>query len=190
MLAALGLPFTERLLVHAHWTVNGFKMSKSIGNVADPITAIDEFGIDVVRWYLARIGGYFRDDVGTSNSLYGLLETNVSDSGDWSREQLIKHGKEVASLLGNLYSRIASPKIRALVETHERPSLLDMNEAGVQSFLEQLRRLPALYHDRMQALQIADALNHLVAMLEEVGVLSLWNHLYLSDDLGTRRIYS
>ncbi|KAF9819446.1 hypothetical protein IEO21_02054 [Rhodonia placenta] len=153
MLAALGLPFTERLLVHAHWTVNGFKMSKSIGNVADPITAIDEFGIDVVRWYLARIGGYFRDDV------------------DWSREQLIKHGKEVASLLGNLYSRIASPKIRALVETHERPSLLDMNEAGVQSFLEQLRRLPALYHDRMQALQIADALNHLVAMLEEANLL-------------------
>lgn len=100
MLAALGLPFTERLLIHAHWTVNRFKTSKSIGNVADPISAIDEFGTDVVRWYLARIRGYFRDDV------------------DWLRGQLIKHGKVVASLIGSLYSRIAYPKICALVETH------------------------------------------------------------------------
>lgn len=79
MLAALGLPFTERLLIHAHWTVNRFKTSKSIGNVADPISAIDEFGTDVVRWYLARIRGYFRDDVGTSNSFHGLPEPNISD---------------------------------------------------------------------------------------------------------------
>lgn len=77
-----------------------FKTSKSIGNVADPISAIDEFGTDVVRWYLARIRGYFRDDV------------------DWLRGQLIKHGKVVASLIGSLYSRIAYPKICALVETH------------------------------------------------------------------------
>jgi len=40
-------------------------MSKSIGNVADPFDAMDEFGVDVVRYYLARVGGRFRDDVGS-----------------------------------------------------------------------------------------------------------------------------
>ena len=64
MLLALDLPLSQRLLSHSHWTVNRHKMSKSVGNVADPIEAIDEFGIDVVRWYLARVGGHFRDDVG------------------------------------------------------------------------------------------------------------------------------
>lgn len=41
-------------------------MSKSIGNVTDPIQAINEYGLDVVRWYLTRIGGRWRSDVGES----------------------------------------------------------------------------------------------------------------------------
>ena len=64
MLQALGLPLSTRLLAHSHWTVDRAKMSKSVGNVADPIKAIDEFGIDLVRYYLARVGGRFKDDVG------------------------------------------------------------------------------------------------------------------------------
>ena len=70
MLQALGLPLTTRLLAHSHWTVDRAKMSKSVGNVADPIKAIDEFGIDLVRYYLARVGGRFKDDVGQSPSSY------------------------------------------------------------------------------------------------------------------------
>lgn len=65
MLQALGLPLTKQLLTHSHWTVEQRKMSKSVGNVADPIEAIDEYGLDVVRYYLARVGGRFKDDVGT-----------------------------------------------------------------------------------------------------------------------------
>ncbi len=64
MLLALGLPLPQRLLSHSHWTVDQRKMSKSIGNVADPVQAIDEFGLDVVRYYLARVGGRSKDDVG------------------------------------------------------------------------------------------------------------------------------
>lgn len=64
MLQALELPLPKRILSHAHWTVNRQKMSKSIGNVADPFKAMDELGVDLVRYYLARIGGRFKDDVG------------------------------------------------------------------------------------------------------------------------------
>lgn len=64
MLAALELPFPQKLLAHSHWTMDHRKMSKSIGNVVDPIAAIDVYGIDIVRYYLAEIGGKFRDDVG------------------------------------------------------------------------------------------------------------------------------
>ncbi|KXN88711.1 putative methionine--tRNA ligase, mitochondrial [Leucoagaricus sp. SymC.cos] len=63
MLTALGLPLSRQILAHAHWTVNQKKMSKSVGNVADPIEAINEYGVDVVRWYLARVGGRWRSDV-------------------------------------------------------------------------------------------------------------------------------
>lgn len=68
MLQALGLPLTRQLLTHSHWTVDQRKMSKSVGNVADPLEAIDEFGLDVVRYYLARVGGRFKDDVGKADA--------------------------------------------------------------------------------------------------------------------------
>ena len=64
MLQALELPLPQRLLAHPHWTINRRKMSKSIGNVVDPFQAIEEQGADLVRYYLARVGGRFKDDVG------------------------------------------------------------------------------------------------------------------------------
>jgi methionyl-tRNA synthetase len=64
MLLALSLPLQKTLLTHAHWTVSQKKMSKSVGNVADPFQAMEEHGVDVVRYYFARVGGRWRDDVG------------------------------------------------------------------------------------------------------------------------------
>lgn len=72
LLLALDLPLPRRLLSHAHWTVGQKKMSKSRGNIVDPFEAINAFGIDVVRYYLARVGGRFRDDVGMPNFTFCL----------------------------------------------------------------------------------------------------------------------
>lgn len=58
-------PLSRTILAHAHWTSSQKKMSKSLGNVADPLEAIDKWGIDMVRFYLMRVGGRWRDDVGT-----------------------------------------------------------------------------------------------------------------------------
>ena len=84
MLQVLNLPQPRYLLAHSHWTVDRAKMSKSVGNVADPIQAIDEFGIDLVRYYLARVGGRFKDDVGAclrvcrmSLHPHSVLDTDV-----------------------------------------------------------------------------------------------------------------
>jgi methionyl-tRNA synthetase len=74
MLQGLDLPLSQRLLTHAHWTMNQKKMSKSVGNVADPFKAMEHYGVDAVRYYMARIGGRFRDDVGQSpNAIISLL---------------------------------------------------------------------------------------------------------------------
>lgn len=63
---ALDLPLPKLLLVHAHWTVGKKKMSKSIGNVVNPFEALKTYGTDATRYFLARAGGRFKYDVGTS----------------------------------------------------------------------------------------------------------------------------
>ena len=63
---ALGLPLPKRLLVHSHWTVEKKKMSKSVGNVVNPFETMETYGADAARYFLARAGGRFKNDVGAS----------------------------------------------------------------------------------------------------------------------------
>jgi methionyl-tRNA synthetase len=58
---ALDLPLPRQVLAHAHWTINHEKMSKSTGNVVNPMFAIERFGVDTMRYYLAIDGGLSSD---------------------------------------------------------------------------------------------------------------------------------
>jgi len=54
MLMSAGIELPKSIFAHGWWLMNDSKMSKSIGNVVDPIDLIDEFGVDPVRYYLMR----------------------------------------------------------------------------------------------------------------------------------------
>ncbi|GBE80236.1 Probable methionine--tRNA ligase [Sparassis crispa] len=162
MLAALDLPFSKRLLSHSHWTVDKHKMSKSVGNVADPIQAIDEYGVDIVRYYLARVGGRFKDDV------------------DWSHEQLQKHSKEIMAAFGNLYSRNVGQKILSRLNGQIQPKIEDLHRHRITTALmSDLQELPNSVHEHMQRLEVADALDRIVTTLQKANLLvtqtSPWN---------------
>lgn len=64
---ALDLPVPRNVLVHGHWTMNREKMSKSTGNVVNPFFAIDRFGVDGMRFFLAYQGG-LADDADYDNA--------------------------------------------------------------------------------------------------------------------------
>ena len=52
----LGLPLPTKLLVHSHWTVDQVKISKSLGNVVDPNSLVDNYTVDGTRYFLLREG--------------------------------------------------------------------------------------------------------------------------------------
>jgi len=54
MLMAAGIPLPKTVFGHGWWTVEGKKMSKSVGNVVDPLALADQFGVDSVRYFLLR----------------------------------------------------------------------------------------------------------------------------------------
>lgn len=90
MLKAMGLPLPKQLLVHGWWQKDGAKMSKTTGNVVDPIAVIDEWGLDAFRFYVVR-----ELDIGPDG--------NWTDAGFQSRYQA-----ELANGLGNLVNRSLS----------------------------------------------------------------------------------
>ena len=60
-LLAAGLPLPKKILAHGHWTVNRVKMSKSLGNVVDPLELYEMYGSDPVRYFLLRDGSLSSD---------------------------------------------------------------------------------------------------------------------------------
>ncbi|KAG6833592.1 hypothetical protein H0H87_004219 [Tephrocybe sp. NHM501043] len=164
ILQALDLPLQGRLLTHAHWTVDQQKMSKSVGNVADPFEAMEEFGVDVVRFYLSRVGGRFRDDTGkTINHFFRL---------HWSRAQLDKHDREIQSQLGNLLMRITSPKIgnraseapaQSLASIHAE--LTDKHDSPILVLLDATKSMPQKMRAAMDGLELGEALDQVMELL-------------------------
>jgi methionyl-tRNA synthetase len=90
MLKAMGLPLPKQILVHGWWQKDGQKISKSTGNVVDPVAVIDEWGVDAFRFYVLR-------------------ELDIGPDGNWTDAGFkARYSAELANGLGNLVNRSLS----------------------------------------------------------------------------------
>ena len=90
MLLSAGLEPPKQIVVHGYMTLEGKKISKTAGNVLDPVDVVAEFGADAVRYYLMRDFS-FRSDA------------------DFSRANLIRrYNDDLANDLGNLLNRVVA----------------------------------------------------------------------------------
>lgn len=88
MLLSAGVPLPKELVVHGYITVNAQKMSKTIGNVVDPLSLVAEYGTDAVRYYLLR-------------------EVHPFEDGDFTFERFKEvYNANLANGLGNVVSRV------------------------------------------------------------------------------------
>src|SRR5205823_5518151 len=69
----------KKIITHAHWTVNGVKMSKSLGNVISPSSLISTYGVDPVRYFLLSEGGLTEDGDFQHKRLEAKLKGELSD---------------------------------------------------------------------------------------------------------------
>ncbi len=87
LLLATGNTLPKTLFIHGYFTVNGQKMSKSLGNVIDPVYIAKNYGVDSLRYFLLR-------------------EIPFGEDGDFSEVKLVeRHNQELANDLGNLLRR-------------------------------------------------------------------------------------
>ena len=90
MLKVAGLPLPKQLLAHGWWQKDNAKISKSTGNIVDPVAVIDEWGVDAFRYYVLR-------------------ELDVGPDGNWTDAGFAaRYQAELANGLGNLVNRSLS----------------------------------------------------------------------------------
>lgn len=90
MLMSAGLAPSKQIIIHGFITSSGQKMSKSLGNVVDPVNLIKQYGVDPVRYYL-------------------LKEIPPTEDGDYSDNRMKEiFNSDLANELGNLVSRIST----------------------------------------------------------------------------------
>jgi len=88
MLMSAGLPLPGQILAHGYFTNDGVKMSKTIGNIIDPLAVIEEFSNDALRYFLVR-------------------EVPFGEDGDFSEAKMKeRYNADLANGLGNFVARV------------------------------------------------------------------------------------
>lgn len=87
MLMSAGIALPDHIVAHGWWTVNGEKMSKSLGNVVDPLEEVEKYGLDSFKYFLLR-------------------ESTLGQDADYSENQMVlRINSDLANDLGNLLNR-------------------------------------------------------------------------------------
>lgn len=144
MLLGCDMPLPERVYAHGFLTVDGQKISKSLGNVIDPVVLVDTYGADAVRFFL-------------------FAGTPFDGDGDFSRKLLPSRcNAALANNIGNLLNRSLT-----LIENncggkipHAEPETL---------LRQQANDMHVHVGTLMESLQFARAIEHILAVVDEAN---------------------
>jgi len=130
LLLANGLEPPKKIFVHGFFTIEGQKMSKTLGNVIDPIYLVDKYGADVVRYFLLR-------------------EISFGQDGDFSIKRLEeRYNSDLANGLGNLVSRVLTLSEKAEAKAGKT----------TKEFDSKIKLTQERYHQAMEEIKFNEAL--------------------------------
>ncbi len=149
-LMAAELPLPERVFAHGWWTIEGEKMSKSLGNAIAPGALVDEFGLDQTRYFLMR-------------------EVPFGNDGNFSRQGMINRvNSELSNNIGNLAQRTLSIINKNCGGMIPQPNAYTAEDEALLADAKNLYILPegkgSSLHDLMEAQQFHLALERVLEL--------------------------
>jgi methionyl-tRNA synthetase len=121
MLLSAGVPLPTHILSHEYLTINGQKISKTLGNIIDPQEVVDKFGVDGARYVLLTSLPYRKD---------GDITWDIMTD---------RYNSDLANGLGNLLSRVVKLSERleiSYTDIELANALLDNDEIYVKKYIE------------------------------------------------------
>jgi methionyl-tRNA synthetase len=114
MLKAAGIEPFQSLNVHGYWLIKNAKMSKSIGNVVEPLAMKDTYGLDAFRYFLLREMSFGQDSSFSEEALVGRLNADLAND------------------LGNLFNRTLSMTHKYFGGVVPSPEIEDIVDAEIK----------------------------------------------------------
>ena len=137
MLKSMGLEPCRHLNVHGYWNVDAAKMSKSLGNVVEPLELKEKYGLDAFRYFLVR------------EMVFGL-DSNFSEDA-----MIERYNADLANDLGNLVSR--STNMLKKYFGGELPAAADLQEED-RALIAMAQQAVCNYRSRMEKVELHNAM--------------------------------
>ena len=148
MLMALDLPLPKQVYGHGWLLLDGGKMSKSKGNVVDPVKLVEKYGVDAIRYFLMREMPFGADGVFNNEALINRINSDLAND------------------LGNLVSRSVSMAIKYFGGTVSDKGVADTMDADLIALAKEV---PAKVEELMDSFQFSTALSEIWKLISRTN---------------------